>query len=66
MYLCATCIDFASFYDFSIGFSNCSDSVVFFVLHFICIIYTIDLLQIPFLLITLYKYIAYKDMLLVI
>ena len=64
--LCAWSIDFPSFYDFSIGFSYCSDSVVFFVLHFICIIYTIDLLQIPFLLITLYKYIAYKDMLLVI
>jgi len=29
-YLCVRGIDFASFYDFSIGFWNCSDSVVFF------------------------------------
>jgi hypothetical protein len=29
MYLCAKAIDFASFYDFSIGFWNCFDSVVF-------------------------------------
>ena len=28
-------VDFASFYDVSIGFWNCSDSVVFFFLHFI-------------------------------
>jgi len=26
--------DFASFYDFSIEFWNCSDSVVYFVFHF--------------------------------
>jgi hypothetical protein len=37
MYMCvrSTCIDFASFYDFSIGFWNCSDGVVIFVFHFI-------------------------------
>jgi len=28
-------IDCASFYDFSIGYWKCSDSVVFFVFHFI-------------------------------
>jgi len=33
MYLCVTDIDFASFYDFSIGFWNCSDGVNIF--HFI-------------------------------
>jgi len=27
------CIHFASFYDFAIGFWNCSDSVNFFVIH---------------------------------
>jgi len=31
---CAKGIDFASFYDFSIGFWNCSDSVVFCACHF--------------------------------
>jgi hypothetical protein len=39
MYLCATCIDFASFYDFSIGFSKCSDSVVFYVLHLTTVVF---------------------------
>ena len=29
------CIDFPSFYDFDILFWNCSDSVVFFIFHFI-------------------------------
>ena len=29
MYICVKGIDFASFYDFCIGFWNCSDSVVF-------------------------------------
>jgi len=29
MYMCVRVIDFASFYDFSITFWNCSDSVVF-------------------------------------
>jgi Ca2+/Na+ antiporter len=31
MYLCARCINFASFYDFHIGFWTCCDSVIFFV-----------------------------------
>jgi hypothetical protein len=31
MYLCVRGIDFVSFYDFPIGFWNCSDSVLFFV-----------------------------------
>ena len=35
MYLCVRGITFASFYDFAIGFWNCSVSVVFFVFHFI-------------------------------
>ena len=35
MYLCVNGIDFASFYDFGIGFWNCSDSVLCFVFHFI-------------------------------
>jgi hypothetical protein len=30
MYLCAKVINFASFYDFTVRFWNCSDSVVFF------------------------------------
>ena len=32
--MCVRGINFVSFYDFSIGFRNCSDSVVFFVLNF--------------------------------
>ena len=35
MYLCVRGIDFASFYDFYIRFGNCSNSLVFCVLHFI-------------------------------
>jgi len=35
MYLGVKGIDFASFYDFSIWYWNCSYSVVIFVLHFI-------------------------------
>jgi len=35
MYLCVRDIDCASFYNFSIGFGNCSNSVVFFIFHFI-------------------------------
>ena len=35
MYVCARDIDFASSYDLSIGFWNCSDSVVFSFLQFI-------------------------------
>ena len=35
MYLCVRGFNFASFYNFSIRFWNCSDSVVFFVYHFI-------------------------------
>jgi len=35
MYMCIGGINFARIYDFSIGFSKCSDSVVFFVFHFI-------------------------------
>ena len=39
MYLYINGIDFASsFYDFSFGFWNCCDSVVFFVFHFINIL----------------------------
>jgi len=38
MHLCAKGIDFVSFYDFDIGFCNCSDSVVFFVFHIIILI----------------------------
>ena len=38
MYLCVRDIEFASFYDFSIGFWNCSDSVIgFCVFRFIII-----------------------------
>jgi len=33
MYLCVRCINFESFYDFSIGF-NCSDSLVFICVSF--------------------------------
>jgi len=33
MYMCVRCINFASFYDFSVEFWNCSDSVVYFVFH---------------------------------
>jgi hypothetical protein len=29
-YLCVRCIHFASFYYFTIGFWNCSDSIIFF------------------------------------
>jgi len=32
---CVRRINFASFYDFSIGFWNCSDFVVFFIFRFI-------------------------------
>jgi len=35
MYLCVRGIDSDSFYDFSIGFWNCSDNWIFFVFHFI-------------------------------
>jgi hypothetical protein len=35
MYLCVRIIDCVSFCDFSIGFWNCSNSVVYFVFHFI-------------------------------
>jgi hypothetical protein len=35
MYLCVRGINVASFYDFSIGFWKCSDSVVFFAFRFI-------------------------------
>ena len=35
MYVCVSGIEFASFYDFSIRFLNCSDIMVFFVFHFI-------------------------------
>jgi hypothetical protein len=34
MYFCVKGIDFVSFYDCSIRFWNCSDSVVFFIFHF--------------------------------
>jgi len=34
MYLCVRGFDFASFYDFSIGFLNCSHSVVFFSFYY--------------------------------
>ena len=37
MYLCVRGIDLTSFSDVSIGYWSCSDSVVFFVCHFICI-----------------------------
>ena len=39
MYICLMGIDFVSFYDFSIRFRNCSDSVLFFwlfQLHIMC------------------------------
>ena len=35
LYLYVRSIDFPSFYDFDILFWNCSDSVVFFIFHFI-------------------------------
>ena len=35
MYLCVRGINFASFYDFSIGFWKCSDSLLIFIFHFI-------------------------------
>ena len=35
MYFCSRRIDFVSFYDFSIGFKNCADSVIFYGFHFI-------------------------------
>jgi len=35
MYVCVRSIDCVSFCDFSIGFWNCSNSVVYFVIHFI-------------------------------
>jgi len=37
MHVCSSGIDCVSFYDFSIGFCNFSDSAVFFVFHFILI-----------------------------
>ena len=40
MHLCIMGIDVASFLDCSIGFWNCSDSVVFLVFHFVCMIYS--------------------------
>ena len=38
MYMCPRDIDFVSFYDFSIEFWNCSDSVVFLVFVFFTLI----------------------------
>lgn len=35
MYMCVWGIDFALFANFSIGFGNCFETVVFFVVHFI-------------------------------
>jgi len=35
MYLCVRGVECASFYDYSIGSWKCSDSVVFFIFHFI-------------------------------
>jgi hypothetical protein len=35
MYYCARGINFASFNDLSIGIRTCSDSMLFFVFHFI-------------------------------
>ena len=35
MYLCVGGINFASFYDFSIGFWKCSDSLLIFIFRFI-------------------------------
>jgi hypothetical protein len=37
VYLCIRVIDFTSFYNFSIGFWNCFDSVVFVVFHWYCV-----------------------------
>ena len=37
MYFCVKGIDFVPFYDFSIGFWNCSDSVVFICFSLYCI-----------------------------
>jgi hypothetical protein len=39
MYLCARGIDFDSFCDFSIGMWNYYESVVYFVVHFVTVIY---------------------------
>ena len=41
MYLCVRGIDFASFYDFSIVFRNCSYCVVFFVFYFIILLFSV-------------------------
>jgi len=35
MYLCGRDIEWASYYDCSIGYSDCSDSMTLFVFHFI-------------------------------
>ena len=35
MYVCVKGIDFVYFYDYSIRFWKCSDSVVFFIFHFL-------------------------------
>ena len=43
MYLCVRCIKFASFYDYSIIFRNCSDSVVFLIFPFISKIFLLYL-----------------------
>lgn len=34
MYLCVSSNDFASFYDFDVGFLNCSDIVIIFFVFF--------------------------------
>jgi hypothetical protein len=42
LFMCVKSIDFAPFYDFSIVFWNCSDSVVFFIFHFIRIFFKLN------------------------
>lgn len=37
VHLCVRIIDVVSFYDFSIGYLKCSDSVVFYIFHFISV-----------------------------
>jgi len=39
MYLCVRGIDFASYYDFYIWFWKCFDSVVFYIFHFIVLLF---------------------------
>jgi hypothetical protein len=43
--LCVKGIDFSFFYDFVFGFWNCSDSVVFFVPHFVPSLFCFDTFQ---------------------